>query len=219
MKFPLLVTNFKTYESATGEKALVLAKIHEKIAKKYGVSIGVAVQAPDIRFVASQVNIPVFSQHFDLITPGQNTGFILPEAVKQAGAFGSLLNHAEHRIPFSYLSDYLIRASQLGLFTMVCAKDVEEAKNISALKPDCVAIEPPELIGGNVSVSTASPEIIQKAVQEISEVPVFVGAGVKTGKDVEIALKLGTKGILLASGITQAEDPESVLEELVKAMV
>lgn len=219
MKFPLLVTNFKTYEAATGQKALALAKIHEKVAKKYGISIGVAVQVTDIGLIASQVNIPVFAQHFDLIVPGQNTGFILPEAVKQAGAFGTLLNHAEHRIPFSYLGDYLIRASSLGLFTMVCAKDVEEAKNIAALKPDCVAVEPPELIGGNVSVSTASPDVIRKAVSEISDVPVIVGAGVKTGKDIEIALKLGAKGILLASGITKASDPEAVLEDLAKAMV
>ena len=41
----MIITNFKTYENATGEKALALAKIHQKVAHKYPrITIGVAVQ-------------------------------------------------------------------------------------------------------------------------------------------------------------------------------
>ena len=37
-------------------------------------------------------------------------------------------------------------------------------------------------------------------------------------EDVKIALELGAKGILLASGVTKAKDPEKVLNDLVKAI-
>lgn len=216
--YPILITNFKAYQSATGVAALELAKIHEEVSKKYGVTLAVAPQATDIWMIASQVEIPVFAHHFDCVTHGQFTGHIVPEALKMAGADGSLLNHAEKRIPFNYIADSLNRAREVGFFTCVCAATVEEGKNIAALNPDAVAIEPPELIGGNISVSTANPDIIKNAVLEIKGVPVIVGAGVKTGEDVRIALQFGAKGILVASGVTKAADPRAVLEEFAKVM-
>lgn len=218
VKFPIVITNFKTYESATGIKALELAKLHEEIAKEYGVNFAVCPQAVDIWMIASQVHIPVFAHHFDAVTHGQFTGHILPEALKAAGADGSLLNHAEKRIPFSQIAESLNRAREVGFFTVVCARDLKEAKEIAALKPDAVAIEPPELIGGNVSVSTAEPEVIIAAVKASPHVPIIVGAGVKTGEDVKKALELGAKGVLLASGITRAKDPRKVLVEFAKAL-
>jgi triosephosphate isomerase len=39
------------------------------------------------------------------------------------------------------------------------------------------------------------------------------GAGVKTGEDVAMALKLGSEGILVASGVVKAKYPESILRE------
>ena len=43
---------------------------------------------------------------------------------------------------------------------------------------------------------------------------VLTGAGIKNGADVEMAIKLGTVGVLLASGVTKAENPEAVLRDL-----
>ena len=218
IKFPLLITNFKTYESATGIKALELAKLHEVIAKEYGVNFAVCPQVVDIWMIASQVKLPVLAHHFDAIIHGQFTGHILPEALKAAGADGSLLNHAEKRISFSQIADSLNRAAEVDFFTVVCARDLQEAKNIAALKPDAIAIEPPELIGGDVSVSTASPNIIQKAVSEIPDIPIIIGAGIKTGADIAIALQFGARGVLVASGVTRALDPKKVLTEFAKAL-
>ncbi len=218
VRFPILITNFKAYQSATGIKALELAKIHEEVAKEYGVCLAVAPQATDIWMIASQVEIPVFAHHFDCVTHGQFTGHIVPEALKMAGADGSLLNHAEKRVPFTVIADSLNRAAEVGFFTCVCAATVEEGKNIAALKPNAVAIEPLELIGGDISVSTANPEIIRRAVAEIKGVPVIIGAGIKTGEDVRVALSLGARGILVASGVTKAADPRAVLVEFAKIM-
>lgn len=219
LKFPICITNFKTYESATGARALELAKFHEQVAAELGVNFAVCPQVTDIWNLAENLKIPVLAQHFDLVTYGAFTGQILPEALKAAGASGSLLNHAERRIPFSQIADFINRAREVGLFTVVCARDLKEAKEIAALNPDAVALEPPELIGGDVSVSTANPDIIKNAVREIPNVPVIVGAGVKTGQDVKIALALGARGILVASGVTRAASPRKVLEEFAKAML
>jgi triosephosphate isomerase len=40
---------------------------------------------------------------------------------------------------------------------------------------------------------------------------ILCGAGISTAEDVSIALKLGTQGVLVASGIVKAKDPYSVL--------
>ena len=37
----------------------------------------------------------------------------------------------------------------------------------------------------------------------------------KNGSDVAMAIKLGTEGVLLASGVTKAQDPEAILSDLV----
>lgn len=217
MKLPTIITNFKTYESATGDEALKLAKIHEKVAKEMGMSIAVAVQTADISRVASEVDIPIFAQHIDPVGFGSYTGHILPETVKQAGAFGTLLNHSEHRLDREVLKDAISRAKEVGLYVVCCAEDPQEGKELLEFGPDLVAVEPPELIGGDISVCSASPDVIKGAVNLIGD-KVLVGAGVKNAEDVRVALKLGAKGVLLASGITKAEDPEEVLKDLAKGL-
>ena len=97
MKTPIIITNFKTYETASGENALRLAKIHEKVAKETGVSFAVAVSALDIFNISKNVSIPVFSQHLDPAGLGGFTGQIPAESAKEAGGAGTLLNHSEKR--------------------------------------------------------------------------------------------------------------------------
>lgn len=218
MKLPIIVTNFKAYDGASGEKALELAKIHEKVARETGVNIAIAVQALDIRSIASQVSIPVFAQHVDPVQYGAFTGSLVPEAVRAAGAFGTLLNHSEKRLSFDMLRLSIERANQAGLFVILCAATPEEGHKFLSYQPDFIAVEPPELIGGDISVSTAQPEIIMKAVELIGENRLLVGAGVKNAQDVRIAIELGASGVLLASGVTKAENPELVLQDLVSGL-
>ena len=94
----MIIINFKTYLEATGQRAVELAKQAEKASKETGVYIGVAPQFCDIKAVADAVEIPVYAQHIDPIKPGSNTGHVLAEAVKQAGAVGTLINHSERQI-------------------------------------------------------------------------------------------------------------------------
>lgn len=218
MNLPTIIVNFKTYESATGQKALELAKIHEKVAKETGVSMGVCVQPTDLKMIADAVSIPVFAQHIDPVSYGSSTGHIMPEAVKNAGAYGTLLNHAEKQISMDVLEKSINRAKEVGLYTVVCANTPEAGVEIAKLGPDLIAVEPPDLIGGDVSVSSAEPEIITKACELIGGDKLLVGAGVKTGEDVKTCIKLGSCGVLLASGVTKAEDPEAVLKDLANGL-
>ncbi|MDG1532962.1 MAG: triose-phosphate isomerase, partial [Candidatus Thalassarchaeaceae archaeon] len=109
-----------------------------------------------------------------------------------------------------------------GFTVCACAADIEEARALTALQPDFVAVEPPELIGGDISVTTADPSIVSgtaAAVREISEeVGILCGAGVKNGADVAAAIELGTVGVLLASGVTKADDPTAVMTDLVSSL-
>jgi len=57
-------------------------------------------------------------------------------------------------------------------------------------------------------------------VKKISpKVKVLTGAGISTGEDVKKALELGTVGVLLASGVTKAKDPEKAIRDLVSLII
>lgn len=224
---PLIIVNFKTYKEATGENAVKLAKQCEAAALKARgkAKVAVAAQATDIFRVAAAVNtkvIAVFAQHIDANGQGKSTGFITAEAVRDAGAAGTLINHAEHKI--TDVAKRIATAKAAGLATAVCAANVAEAKAVASLmpSPDYVAVEPPELIGGNVSVSKANPEVVSASVAAVksanSSIKVLCGAGVNSRSDVEKALELGTEGILVATAVVLAKDPERALLELISGI-
>src|SRR3989338_7331468 len=147
LKEPFLIVNFKTYESGTGKKGESIADLCK--AKE----IILAVQSVDIQRAASR-KATVFAQHIDPIEQGKNTGFLTAEAVKSSGAKGTILNHAEHKIPMDILVRSVERASQNGLINVACAATPEDAMEIARnCSPDYIAIEPPALISGNLSVS------------------------------------------------------------------
>ncbi|MEM5871593.1 MAG: triose-phosphate isomerase [Candidatus Aenigmatarchaeota archaeon] len=215
---PILLINFKTYEEATGKKALELARIIENFVNKRA-KIIVAPQVSDIYVISKNTKLTVFSQHVDAISYGSHTGWILPNAIKEAGAKGTLLNHSERKVDLETIKKTLEICKSLHLRTVVCAETPEKAKEIAKLKPDYIAIEPPELIGGDVSVSKAKPEIITKAIEmvnEIAPIPVLCGAGIKNGEDVRKAIELGAKGILVASGVIKAKNPKEVIKDLLE---
>lgn len=216
----MIFLNFKTYESGTGEKALSMSKIVEEVSRSTGVKIIPAVQALDIKEITSTVSIEVWSQKIDAVTFGAHTGSILPESVFEDGATGTLLNHSESRaLSFETLAKAHDRAKEVGLKTLIFAKDIEELEKISSLHPDFISYEPPELIGSkDTSVATAKPEIISSAaiMSKNAGIPLIVGAGVHSSQDVKKCLELGAIGVAVASDIMNATDPRSELLNLVE---
>jgi triosephosphate isomerase len=221
LQTPIIIVNFKTYLEATGRNAVELAKQAEKVSKETGASIVVAPQFADIARVAEAVEIPVFAQHIDPIKPGSCTGHVLVDSVKEAGAVGTLINHSEKQLKLIDIDTAIRMAREKNLILCVCANNPSVSVAVAALKPDIVSIEPPELIGTGIAVSKAQPEIVTntvKLVREVNaEVTILCGAGISHGEDVAVALRLGTQGVLVASGIVKAKDPYSILREFVDA--
>jgi triosephosphate isomerase len=216
----LVVVNFKTYESAHGIAAEELALIMEQI--ETDARMIAVVSAFDLSAVVSAApNLEIWTQHLDPINFGSNTGWLHPETAIQRGAKGTLINHAEHKVSIEHIAMLLDNVPE-GFTICACAADIDEARALSALQPDYVAVEPPELIGGEISVTTADPEIVSgtaRAIREISEdVGILCGAGVKNGQDVLKAIELGTSGVLLASGVTKVKDAVAALNDLVSEL-
>ena len=126
-------------------------------------------------------------------------------------------------MPLEDIHKSLELCRKYGLASFVCAQDNDEVRSIAKLNLDFIAIEPPELIGGNVSISESTPESIKQAVADLEKVfpntQLLCGAGINTRKDVEKAIQLGAKGILVASVVVKAENIEETLEELIKGML
>jgi triosephosphate isomerase len=211
----MIIVNFKTYLESTGQRALQLAKQAEKASKETGVTVVVAPQLVDLGKIAESVETPVFAQHIDPIKPGSSTGHVLAEAVKEAGAVGTLINHSERQLRLIDIDATIALCKQQGLVSCVCANNPSVSAAVAAMKPDVTSMEPPELIGSGISVSKAQPEVITDTVKLVHQVnpkmTILCGAGISTAEDVSIALKLGTQGVLVASGIVKAKDPYSLL--------
>lgn len=222
MKTPAVVVNFKTYLESSGKEALALARLCEEVAKETGASIIVAPPFPDLALVAASVDIPVYAQHADEVKPGNTTGHVTLENIRASGASGTLLNHSEKRIKVAEIHDLIGLARSLHLATIVCTNNPGVSVACAAMGPDAVAVEPPELIGGDVSVTTANPGIVSETVRVIRsvkpEVAVLCGAGVKGRADVSKAIELGSDGVLLASGVVKAKDRRAVLLDLVAGL-
>ena len=221
LKAPMIIINFKTYLESTGKKAIELAQIAEKAAKETGANIIVVPQFADIAKVAETVDIPVFAQHIDPIKPGNCTGHILAESVKEAGAVGTLINHSEMQLRLADVDAVVRLALEKDLLSCVCTSNPSISAAVAYLNPDIISIEPPELIGTGVAVSKAHPEDVTNTIRLVRKVNekaiILCGAGISHGEDVAAALKLGTQGVLVASGIVKAKDPYSVLHAFADA--
>lgn len=217
LQTPLIIVNFKTYLEATGKRAVDLAKAAERASKESCVHIAVAPQFTDLKAVAEAVDIPVYSQHIDSIKPGSCTGHILAEAVKEAGVVGTLINHSERQIKLAEIDAVIKLCKEQEIISCLCTNNPTTSASAAYLCPDIISIEPPELIGTGIAVSKAQPEAVTNTVKKVRKVNdqavILCGAGISHGEDVAVALRLGTQGVLVASGVVKAKDPYTVLRE------
>lgn len=186
----MIVVNFKRYVS--GEGAVALARI----CMKYG-----AIACPQLSDLAAcvETGAECWTQKYEPTAKGHT---------------GTLLNHSDFRLDFKTIEETMLNLEEIK--ACVCCKDVEEGIKIAGFDPDWLAFEPPELIGNiEKSVSSEKPEDIQRLAVSV-QCPVLVGAGVHSAEDVKIALEMGAKGILVATDVVKAADPEKELRELVE---
>ena len=219
MPSPLILVNLKTYREGTGSRAHRIAQAAELVAKESGAVIGVAPTYIDLHPLCHHFSIPVYAQHVDSVEPGAHTGHITADAIKTAGATGSLVNHSERRLTLAEIEASVRALKALQMTAVVCTNNEATSAGAAALSPEYVAIEPPELSDIGVSVSRAHPDFIRKSVATVHavnpKVKVLTGAGIQSGECVKIAVDLGTDGVLLASSVVKAKDPGAVLRDLV----
>lgn len=221
MKEPIIVINYKVYESSFGITALNIAKAAERISIDLGVNIIIAPPVTEIRWLAKEVSIPIYAQHVDSVELGAYTGHIPLEIIKDAGASGFIANHSERRIRIDEVVKLIDRARALGMKSLICADTPEAAAAISLINPDMIAIEPPELIGTGIAVSKAKPEVILNTVAKVrsvnKDVVILTGAGISSAEDVAKAIELGTSGVLVASAVMKSKQPDKIILEMAAA--
>ena len=217
-----LIVNFKNYPEVLGEGSVSLAQAVKRASDAAGIEGIVAPPTPMLSLVASRTTARVYSQSVGARSGDKTTGEILPEAVKAAGASGTILNHSESRRTPAELSELVPRLAGMELAVCLCAQTAEEAAALAGLEPSYLAIEPPELIGSGIAVSEARPELVQETVSAVRRVgysgKILCGAGIVSGEDVTKAVALGVDGVLVASSVVKARDWASQVEELARSL-
>ena len=158
----------------------------------------------------------------DPVTPGRGVGSVLAEALKEAGAVGTMLNHSERRMTLTDINRASGRAREVGLATLVYADSPEEAAALAMLGPDIVLAEPPELIATSKSTATEMRGFVERAIELVGRIDpriiVMCGAGVQTPADVAGMIALGVGGTGSSSGILKADDPIATMRSMITAM-
>lgn len=205
-----------------GKTLVKMAKGLEKLAKKYKVNVILDIPDTEIYNVAKNVNskyVHIYTQHMDSIPVGRGMGRTLPEAVKEAGAVGVMLNHAERKLTLEEIEKAIKRADELGLATMVCADSIEEVKAISKLAPNILVAEPTELIGTGKPADKEYVDEVIKVIKEINpNIKPFPSAGISKGEDCYNIIKAGSSASGCSSAIAKAENPLKLAEEMISAV-
>jgi triosephosphate isomerase len=210
----------KTY--AWGRPVVELARRAEELGSRFGVDIVFTPQYTDIAEVAAAVpQVHVFAQHMDALEPGRGIGAVLPEAVRDAGAEGVLLNHVERRLTRDVLERTMARAKAVGLGTMVCADDLVDGLPIARLHPTILIVEQPLLIAGG-SRDEAARQAIRATNDAIHAadpgIRILHGAGINGPDDVFDVIAAGAEGTGSSSAIFTAPDPAAMLESMLRAV-
>ena len=203
-----------------GERMLRLCQVVDKIAYKYDVDVIVTPQYADIRLIAENTeNLHVYAQHMDTLYPGRGLGSVLPESIKEAGAVGVMLNHAEKHLTLDVIRESIRRADEVGLASIVCADSVEEIKEIAKMGPNLIVAEPTELIGTGVASDMKYVVETIESVRAINpDIMVLQGAGISGPDDVANVIRAGAQATGCTSGIFKAADPEAAAEEMLWAL-
>ncbi len=203
-----------------GERMLKLAKAIDKIAYKYDLDVIVTPQYADIRLIAQNTQyLHVYAQHMDPLYPGRGLGSVLPESIKEAGAVGVMLNHAEKKLTMETVRETIARADEIGLATIVCADSVEEVTEFARMAPNLIVAEPTALIGTGVASDMGYVKDTIEAVRKINpDIMVLQGAGISGPDDVANVIRAGAQATGSTSGIFKAPDPEAAAEEMLYAL-
>jgi len=208
----MIVINTKNYKF--GKELLDLSKDVQKYLGK----VVIAVPSTDIREISEKTKLIVYSQHVVPVEDERHTGFVISEAVKSAGAKGTLVNHSEHKVSEHYIKETLRVCEKKNFGVIVCVSSLNEAKKILKLRPRplAIALEDKWLIGTGKSITKYKSGDIAEFVKLLkgSRVLALCGAGISDARDVFEAYRLGCEGVLIASAIAKNKNYVDLLKEI-----
>lgn len=195
---PIIIVNYK--QTKKGKDILAFSK---KINNDCTIA---AVPTPSLAEISKKTKLITIAQHLNNQTPAE---------LKATGAQGTLLNHSDNQIPLKQIEKLTKECNKLKLKVIVCTKTTRNVDAIRKFKPWAIAYEPPSLIGSKDPVTDHPMDILKftKHFKRCKRIP-LCGAGIHKKEDVENALKLGCKGILISSAVMKSKNPKSLLKEL-----
>ena len=223
VRTPYFETGVKCY--IYGDQVLELAKAADAASVKYDVDVLFIAPYVDIRRIREACpHLVIIAPYMDTLRPGRGMGCVLPEALKEAGADGVVINHCEHPminhrdrdITMEEIGESIRRADECDLLSFVCANTVEDAKAIARLKPDILNPEPSELIGsGQASDMSYVRDVIREVKAIDPEILVEQAAGITTAQQIYDFIMAGSEAAGSASGLLRSPDPLALLDEMV----
>lgn len=218
LEYPYFQINYKVYPGTSGMEGLKFARLIERVERETGANFVLTPQIPDIYRIAEETDIRLTAPTIDAVEPGRGMGRILPETVREAGAEGAVINHAENRDTFTDIERKIGRCREVGLDSIVCVDSVEMGKAAAAFDPDSVVLEKPEDISTDRAITQTHPDRVREFIDTMEEAnprtKVLVGGGISTAEDVRLAFEQGADATGAASAISLADDPESLLREI-----
>ena len=204
-----------------GDTVLEYAKAADRAAEKYDIDVLFITPAVEIRRVAENTkHLIVLAPYMDTLRPGRGMADILPEALKDAGAEGVVVNHCEKPMSVPQIKATIDRARELDMLVFACADTIAEAKAIAELHPDIINPEPSELIGGTGG-GVSDMGFVRESIRSIKaiypDILVEQAAGITNGQQVYDFIMAGSEAAGAASGIMKAADPIAMIDEMIAA--
>jgi len=205
----MIFLNFKIYQETSGDNTIKLCRL---IKDK---RVILCLQAVDIYRVKQTLpDLEIWGQHADPVGFGKFTGYQAPISLKTAGASGVLINHSEHQLSLDQIQAAAAACRESKMRVMIITDTLELIKQVNQLKPDYIGFEDPKLIGGPVAMIDAHFDLVKQAAAA-AQAPLIVGGGIRTSAQVRKVLKVGGRGILVASEFAKSLNPEATLLDLV----
>lgn len=204
-----------------GSALLKLVKEIDLIAQEYDIDVIIDPQTVDIRLIKENTSsrIRVYAQHMDSIPVGRGMGEALAEALKEAGAEGVMLNHAEKKLSLKEIEKSIKRADEVGLATMVCGDSMEEIREIAYMAPNIIVAEPTEFIGTGKAVDKEYVESCLSLVKGINpDILVLPAAGISSGKDCYNIISLGAEATGCSSALAKASDGALLARDMISSV-
>lgn len=202
-----------------GKDVLDLARIAQEASLRHRVPVIFTPQPTDLYPIAQSCpRLYLCAQHMDPLPVGRGLGQILPEAVRAAGAKGVMLNHCEKPVTLPALRQTILRAREVGLFSIVCADSIAETSAIAHLGPDIIVAEPTELIGTGNASDMSYVLASTRAVKSVNEaIYVLQGAGISGAQDVYDVIFAGADATGSSSAVCKAADPARLVDDMLRA--